>query len=214
MSPTQAIQPSIIQTEQSDKALILLARQNQNSAFRELVSRYQNIIYHVVYGMLNNKEAAEEVTQETLIKFYNNLNKFDENRPLKPWLLRIASNSAISYIRKNSKVVSLDAMGESGQWQETDQPPMYQTTELDEINRLNTKYETGEVLKTLETLDPKYRQALTLRYVEELSYDEISEAMEIPLNTVRTWIRRGRNKLMDAVKEQTDLNAATDQGGQ
>lgn len=207
MTTTSVVQNDI---QHSDKALILLARQGKQDAFRQLVTRYQNIIYYVIYGMVAQKETAEELTQETLIKLYNKLSQFDEDRPLKPWLLRIASNTAISYLRKNSKLVSLDAMGDAGQWKESDHPPLYQTKEVDEINRLNTKYKTQEVLETLNTLDPKFREALTLRYVEELSYEEIAQTMDIPINTVRTWIRRGRNKLMDAVA----ANHLTDKGGQ
>jgi RNA polymerase sigma-70 factor (ECF subfamily) len=136
------------------------------------------------------------MAQEAFVKAYQNLKSFDQTRSFKPWILRIASNAAISQIRKQSRLVSLNALEEEGVWGEAE----HQTAE-DLVTQLERKLSTEAVLKAMGNLDDKYRQALLLRYQQELSYEEIAEALSIPLNTVRTWIKRGMDKLRNEMKE-------------
>ena len=188
--------------EKSDKNLIESVCNGSKKDFRILLERYNANVFHVILGMVKNRDIAEELTQETFIKVYKSLNTFDTERSFKPWLLRIASNTTISYIRKNSKIVSLDAINEAGHWQESEQSPMFQNQTEDHWSQLNRKYQTQELLSTMQQLDPKFRQVLSLRHIDDMPYDEIAETMDIPINTVRTWLRRGRNKLMTLIKDK------------
>lgn len=167
-------------------------------SFRTLVERYSGLVFNVVYKMTHQYELAEEITQETFVKAFQHLSQFDRSRSFKPWLLRIASNTAISALRKKTVAqVPLDVMSEQGIEVAEGENVLSMHRQLgdDSLTLLEKKMAQEEVLGLLEKLDPKYRQILILRYSEELSYEEIAEVLAIPLNTVRTWIRRGLEKL-------------------
>jgi RNA polymerase sigma-70 factor (ECF subfamily) len=187
--PTTALQPG-------DAEWIERAVRGDPKAFSYLVNRYLPLVYNYLYRMTQNHEVSEEMAQEAFVKAYQNLKSFDQTRSFKPWILRIASNAAISQIRKQSRLVSLNALEEEGVWGEAE----HQTAE-DLVTQLERKLSTEAVLKAMGNLDDKYRQALLLRYQQELSYEEIAEALSIPLNTVRTWIKRGMDKLRNEMKE-------------
>lgn len=186
--------PTVLQP--GDAELVERAVQGDEKAFSTLVNRYLSLVYNYLYRMTQNHEVSEEMAQEAFVKAYRNLKSFDRNRSFKPWILRIASNAAISQMRKQSRVVSLNAMQEDGAWDES----QHQQAE-DIVVQLERKLSSEEVMKALENLDEKYRQAILLRYQQELSYEEIADALGIPLNTVRTWIKRGMDKLRNEVKE-------------
>lgn len=177
--------------------LIKLAAEGNPKAFRLLVNRYLPLVYGYLFRMTQNHELSEEMAQETFVKAYQNLKKFDRTRTFKPWLLRIASNTTISELRKQKKVVSLDALEEEGAFN-----AVSDRVSEDVALQLERQSDTAEVQKALGKMEPKYRQVLLLRYQQELSYEEISEVTQTPLNTVRTWLKRGLDKLKQAVKEE------------
>lgn len=188
-TPTAQLQPS-------DADLIGQSLDGEQRAFGQLVNRYLSLVYNHLYRMTQNPDLSEEIAQEAFVKAYKNLKSFDPARPFKPWLLRIASNAAISELRKQSKVVSLNALEEEGYWGEAE----HQTTE-DVVVSLERKLSTDEVMQVMQQLDVKYRQVLLLRYQQDLSYEEIAETLNIPINTVRTWLKRGLEKLKAEIPE-------------
>lgn len=191
-----------IQPETGDAELISLTLEGHDKAFRQLMTRYLPLVYNFIYRMTANHELSEEMTQEAFVKAYHNLKSFDRNRPFKPWLLRIASNTTVTALRKQSRVVSLNALMEDAAFNEADyQERLDLPAAEDTLVRLERKLSSEEVMKVLGTLDEKYRQVLILRYTQDLSYEEIAESLNIPLNTVRTWIKRGLDKLKNQVKE-------------
>jgi len=184
-------------TEPKDADLVASARNGDSKAFARLVNRYLSIVFNTLYRMTQNHELSEEMTQEAFVKAYHHLDSFDlERGNFKPWILRIATNAAISELRKQAKVVSLNALEETGSWGESEHQV---ASDIESV--LERQLSTEEVLQALQKLDVKYRQALILRYQNEFSYEEVAEAMNVPLNTVRTWIKRGLEKLKNEVKE-------------
>ncbi|MEB3286976.1 MAG: RNA polymerase sigma factor [Vampirovibrionales bacterium] len=208
---SQATDASLVDTCLSQA----LSEQKANQAFRELTVRYSRLVYHFVYKMTNNKELAEDITQDVFLKAYQNLGRFDQSRPFKPWLMRIASNTTISALRKTenalkSQPLSLDVLAEQGlQLGESsggfpeikDSAFIALSHEPDQLRQLEQSATAEEIKATLARLDAKYRQILILRYFEDLSYEEISQSLGIPLNTVRTWIRRGLEKFKNQFAE-------------
>ncbi len=180
--------------ESQDVLLIRGSLQGDAKAFRVLVNRYLPLVYNYSYRLSGSAEIAEEVSQEVFVKVYQHLKRFDQSKPLKPWLLRITSNATISILRKQSRVVSLntslDALVDEGK----------EPTIIEE-HQAEMRVSNEQLFSAMAKIDPKYRQALLLRYSEEQTYEEIAETMNIPLNTVRTWLRRGRDKLYALVKE-------------
>jgi RNA polymerase sigma-70 factor (ECF subfamily) len=185
-------------TQPGETELIALAAQGNAKAFRVLVNQYLPLVYNYLFRMTQNHELSEEMAQEAFVKAYQNLKTFDRTRAFKPWLLRIATNATLSELRKQKKVVSLNALEEEGGFNEAD----HQSTE-DITIQLERQLTHDEVQQAMTQLAPKYRQALLMRYQQEMSYEEIADAMQIPLNTTRTWLKRGLEKLKQAVKEVT-----------
>ncbi len=188
---TDATQPTV-----SDAMLIAQILRNDQKAFRTLMQRYLPAVYNYLYRMTQNHEISEEMAQEAFVKAYDHLQSFDTSRPFKPWIMRIASNAALSAIRKQARTTSLDAMTEDGNYNEAN----HQTTE-DVVVSLERKLSNDEMMKALSRLDEKYCKALLLRYQQDLKYEDVAEALDVPLNTARTWIKRGLEKLKNEVKE-------------
>ena len=171
--------------DESLRELIEKARAGNKNAFATLVQRFQNRIFSVAYGVIDNQQDAEDIAQETFIKAYNSIGKLNHVEGFYKWLLRIAVNTSINY-KKNA--VS------------TPQVP------IDEINELTSQGETPEeyiekregikkLRVVLAQLTPEHRAILVLREIEGLSYDEIANLFEIPLGTVKSRINHAREKL-------------------
>jgi RNA polymerase sigma-70 factor (ECF subfamily) len=192
---------TLITLSPPDAELITQAVTGDTRAFRQLVERYTPIVYNFVYRMTQNAELSDDMTQEVFVKVFKNLTSFEASRPFKPWLLRIASNTTVSALRKQSggkseqagsQVVSLDALQEEMPGKEwggstrSCEDPAHQA----EVRELGHRVE-----RALYGMESNYRQVLLLRYQEDLSYEEIAETLGVPINTVRTWIKRGRDRL-------------------
>ena len=139
-------------------------------------------------------QSAEDVLQDIFIKAYVNLNDFDRSRPFSPWIYRIAHNEAISFLRKrNAETQTIsdeDALLILDRVAGGDDP---------EAAWQRTRTE-GDVRKALSALDQRYRDVLVLRYLEEKSYDEIADILEMPPGTVATLINRGLKQLQTPLR--------------
>ncbi|MFH0818568.1 MAG: RNA polymerase sigma factor [Patescibacteria group bacterium] len=154
-----------------------------------LVKKYEpKIINFIIKISGMGREEAEDVAQEIFLKAYINLNDFDPEKKFSTWLFSIAHNETISYWRKHSKRwqnVSLDNSG-------------IINTILAEVNldkRIDSDQIAKQVNKALQEIDIKYREVLQLKYLHEYSYEEISDIIKKPLNTVGVLISRGKDKL-------------------
>ena len=171
-----------------------------SAAFRQLLCRYQTAVYHYIGRICRDESLAAELTQEVFIQCYRKLDLFDQRRAFKPWLFRIATNITISALRKQRPTVSLTALQEEVTWRE----PVSLIQE-DHANHVDQHMENQETIKAIQKalnkLDPKYRTVLLLRYNEDFSYEEIAETMTVPLNTVRTWVKRSREALKQSLRQ-------------
>lgn len=163
------------------------------SAFADIVSLYQHKLYQVCYRMLGNKQESEDIAQEAFVRAYTNLHTFDQKRKFSTWLYRIATNLCIDRIRKkkpdtylDAEVTGTDGLTMYSQIATDDQLPEETIVQLELQERI--QYEIGR-------LPDKYRSVIVLKYMEELSLQEISEILDMPLGTVKTRIHRGREAL-------------------
>lgn len=163
------------------------------SAFSDIVSHYQHSLYQVCYRMLGNKQEAEDIAQEAFVRAYMNLHTFDQKRKFSTWLYRIATNLCIDRLRKKKPDYYLDAevAGTEGlnmySQISTDAPLPEEELEKMELQE-RVQYE-------ISRMPEKYRVVVVLKYIEELSLQEISEVLEMPLGTVKTRLHRGREAL-------------------
>lgn len=167
-------------------------------AFGEIVEIYKNSVYQLCYRMLGNRHEAEDVAQEAFIRAYVNIKSFNQDLKFSTWLFRIATNLCIDRMRKKKPDYYLDAevAGTEGLTMYAQIPSNTPLPEK-EVESLEL-HETvqQEILK----LPEKYRSAIVLKYIEELSLNEISEILDLPLGTVKTRIHRGREALRQQLR--------------
>lgn len=162
-------------------------------AYAEVVEIYKDKVFQICYRMLGNRHEAEDIAQEAFLRAYVNIASFNIDLKFSTWLYRIATNLCIDRIRKKKPDYYLDAEvpGTDGanmySQLSTEEPlPEEVVTENEQWNELQ-----AEIMK----LPEKYRTAIVLKYVEDLSLEEISQIMDIPVPTVKTRIHRGREAL-------------------
>lgn len=163
------------------------------SAYADIVNHYQHKLYQICYRMLGSKEEAEDITQEAFVRAYVNLHTFDQKRKFSTWLYRIGTNLCIDRIRKKKPDYYLDAEVAG-----TDGLDMYSQIASDEQlpEEVLEQMELQERIQyEISRLPDKYRAVIVLKYIEELSLQEISEILDMPLGTVKTRIHRGREAL-------------------
>lgn len=172
----------------ADEELVQLCLQGDRAAFAEIVNRYQKQIYSLAYRLTNNAEDAQDLTQEVFIKLYQVLDKFDGKRNFFSWMYKVATNVCYTALRrKPQQSVPLEKVIEFAPIipQSDSQPEDY--TERKEIQRL--------IQEAVAQLPENYRVPIVLRYVEEMSYQQIAEAMGLPLTTIETRLYRGKSLL-------------------
>ncbi|OQY85530.1 MAG: hypothetical protein B6D41_14220 [Chloroflexi bacterium UTCFX4] len=179
---------------ESDANLVAEHLAGDPHAFAELVKRYSGAVYNVAFRFTNNAGEAEHVAQETFLRAWRALPRLDAQRPLKPYLMKIAVNLCHDWAARTLvQPVALDEQADELCADDTADP----------FQNLDDMELRARVRMKLDQLPPLYRAVLTLRYSEELSYEEMALALDLPLNTVRTHLRRAKAKLR-ALLEQDE----------
>ncbi len=175
----------------TDQDLALRVRRGDVEAFGLLVQRYQDSVYSVGYRVLRESQDAEDLTQEAFIRAYEKLDLYDIDQPFGPWIRRIAANLAINALKKRKLLLPLDEQRDRDPRQARSNPEI--ALERAQLYR--------DVQAALGELPPHYRVAIELRHYHDLSYAEIAESMEIPLNTARTYLYRARQALAAVLRK-------------
>lgn len=181
----------------SDHQLIERVRGGDEAAFGEIMARYKNPITNFLYRFLNDYEEAVDLAQETFVRVYFALDRYHTNYAFSTYIYRIASNLAISEIRKRKRrsILSLTGLfqseeSEAAEFQPPDSRPLADH-ELVEDEKSRT------IAKAIATLPPKYRIPIILRDVEGRSYEDVAELMQLGLGTTKSRISRGRGLLKE-----------------
>ena len=184
----------------SDHQLIDAVRGGDDDAFEEIVSRYRNPITNYLYRFLNDYEEAVDLAQETFVRVYFALDRYHTGFAFSTYIYRIATNLAISEIRKRKRrsLLSLTGLFQSEDEPQTEfQPP--DTRPGPDENLIGD--ESDRVIATaITTLPTKYRVPIVLRDIEGLSYDEIASIMGVGLGTTKSRISRARGLLKEKLK--------------
>jgi RNA polymerase sigma-70 factor, ECF subfamily len=189
----------------TDEELVRRHRAGEREAFGELISRYTPAVYNLIYRFTGNRAESENLTQETWLRLWLALPRILLDRPLKPYLLRIAFNLCRTWAAK-ARVHRLDLdINEAQDWLTEDG--------LDIVERLSETELRERVQAAIDKLPPLYRAVMTLRYSEDLSYEEISQALNLPLNTVRTYLRRAKARLRELLSKDSLPDRTEADGG-
>lgn len=194
--------------EPDDQKLIDLALCGNTKAFEQLLRRYQKVVYNLLFHMVRSHEIAADLTQDSFLKAFKSLRTFRRGANFKPWILRIATNSCLNYVRDNKQVSSLDAMLEA-------EPALEPVSPVDVEREVELKISQQELFAALEQLSSRQRNIFVLRYQNDLSYDDIAGISGESVSTVKSMLFRIRDKLRRILAEPSDVqsDSITRRGG-
>jgi RNA polymerase sigma-70 factor, ECF subfamily len=180
---------------EEDSALVAGLRAGEECAYETLIRRFEQPVYNLVSRLVDNPADAADVTQEVFLKVFRKVSGFRSESSLKTWIYRIAVNEARNqrrwFLRHRGKEIGLEP-GES----DTQGPQDWLSDPGRSPFQSAVDQETHALIESaLQKVSPNYRAAVVLREVEDLSYEEISQVLEVSLGTVKSRILRGRESL-------------------
>lgn len=173
--------------------LAKLAKQGDRGAFSDIVEIYKDKLYHLAYRMTGNRQEAEDIVQETFLRVYRSLDRYDEALKFSTWIYRICTNLCIDRLRKRKASYSLDADVSEGEG--TDWYSMLPSEEPTPEGRLMLSETQRRIREAIDTLPEKYKSVVILRYMHDMSLQEIGDVLDMPVTTVKTRVHRGREFL-------------------
>jgi RNA polymerase sigma-70 factor (ECF subfamily) len=164
-----------------------------------LVSRYQRKAIYVAVLIVGDEQIAEDVTQDTFLKIFKHIGRFDESRPFEPYLMRSVVHTARDAAQKNSKWQSLDIEG----GEETIERLIAHAESIE--SQVEQKQRDGEIIEALLKLSPRQRAVIVQRYYLGLSEKEMSEEMELAPGTIKWLLNAARTRLRDLLRSNRSI---------
>ncbi|HLJ33427.1 MAG TPA: sigma-70 family RNA polymerase sigma factor [Ktedonobacteraceae bacterium] len=181
-------------TEQDDVLLVTASKRGDQDAFAQLVQRHQRRVFNLVFRMLQDYEEASEITQETFLAAWQGLPTFRGDARFSTWLYRIAYNSALKQVEQRKRDRALQSAMQAEQV----------IVEAGNEGRMETELEQHAqqefIRENLATLPTKYRVVLTLRHIQDMTYEEMAEILMVPIGTIKTHLFRARNLLKERLE--------------
>jgi RNA polymerase sigma-70 factor (ECF subfamily) len=175
----------------TEMELVRAAQKGDDSAFEALVRTYEKKVYHLALRMCGNQEDAYEIAQEAFLSAWKGLTFFRGESSFSTWLYRLASNAAIDFLRREKRQSSPGDFSLDDEETYIEPPDPSPTPQQHaEATELRAALAEG-----LNKLSPEHRQVLLLRELQGLSYEEIADALDLDLGTVKSRIARAREKL-------------------
>lgn len=178
---------------------IQLAKHGKQSAFNFLLDTYWNEVYGFQLSRLKNEFETEEITIETFAKAFDKIHTFKEEYTFSTWLIAISKNLHIDKIRKNKsglQVQNSEAIQQQVQKIVDDSPSPE--------DNLITQQNLAELLRLIKLLKPHYQEVINLRYFQEMSYKEISEKLDEPINNIKVKLLRSKKLLAEIISKKRD----------
>ncbi len=170
-----------------DAILVRRCLKGDDYAVRALIERFQSDVFGLCVRLLQHRQDAEDVTQEVFLRIFRSLNRWDSNRPLKPWIMGITVNRCRTLMVQRAKRPELaDYLHETA----ANQPE----NDASEMVR--------EIKAAIQDLRWEYRAVFVMYHEQGLPYDEIAETMEKPVGTVKTWLHRARLEVLERLRRR------------
>lgn len=191
---------NLTDSDRTDSKLAARTQKGDREAFGDLVDRFQTRIFSFCYQFFRNSDTASEMTQETFLRAYRYIKKYDPKKKFSTWLYSIAKNICIDEKRKmdRSRTVPLEGVSPSS-FQEG-----YQGQHMKDPSQVSLQLEDKLLVEAaVARLPEKYRMAIILCYFQELPYQEIADVLGLSLNLVKVRIFRAKKQLLEILKEQS-----------
>lgn len=184
-----------------DDKFVKRAIKGDQDAYKDLMDKYQKPLYFHVLKMVRNHEQVEDLVQEAFMKAFNNLDSYNTNYAFSTWLYRITTNHTIDYLRKkklNTTSINDPVKTRDGEME-------IQISDEAETDRNIIRKERKKIIhNAINNLPKKYRRVIEMRHLQELSYQEIAEQLDLPLGTVKAHIFRAREMLYKELKDKRE----------
>ncbi|MDA0838541.1 MAG: sigma-70 family RNA polymerase sigma factor [Planctomycetota bacterium] len=189
--------------DKSDEILIQQTLNGELEAFDELVRRYQDRVFNLLYRLCHNEHDAEDLAQEVFIKVYDSLSEFRGTSGFYTWLYRVATNAYYSYFRhsKTRKVIKTVPLEVETRWVEgTGGVP--RSSEISPDDVASSKETFKIIQEAIDSLSEDYRMVVVLRHIEQMECQHVAEVLEWPVGTVKSRLHRARNELKERLREK------------
>ena len=175
-----------------DPRLTAATLKGSQDAFGELVRRHQTTVFNIAYRLTGDRQEALDLSQEAFVHAYRALAGYEPSRPFAPWLYRIVTNLALNWLqRRHAPELPLAAGAEGDELPAYDFPDV--TAEPERV--FLSGEQQARVRRAILALPPRFRAVIELRHFQELSYDEIAAALDMPLSDVKSKLFRARHRL-------------------
>lgn len=179
------------------KELVERILAGDKNAFRPLIDRYQRLVSHIVFRMIPSGPDREDLSQEVFVKVYQNLDRFRFDAKLSTWIARIAYNSCLNFLEKKKLPLYDDLSGDENPY---DPVAPEETSRPD--RRLESTGTADLIRKEIDLLPPAYKTIITLFHLEQMSYNEIADIMDLPEGTVKSHLFRARRILKERLEKK------------
>ncbi|WP_040890940.1 RNA polymerase sigma factor [Zavarzinella formosa] len=170
-----------------EPSLVKRCLAGESASVRHLIGRYESDVFGLCMRVLTHRQDAEDVTQETFVRVFRSLRRWDNTRPLRPWILRIAFNRCRTWISQRARRPELvDYLQETAGKEVPD--------DAGEL--------AGEIQLSLHKLRPEFRSVFVMFHEQGMSYEEIAEVHERPVGTIKTWLHRTRMEVLDYLRKR------------
>ncbi|SFL33617.1 RNA polymerase sigma-70 factor, ECF subfamily [Paenibacillus sp. 1_12] len=180
--------------------LIKAAQSGDRDALITLLREIENHVYRTAYYILGNEQDALDAAQEALIRIYTKINSYEEKAQFKTWVQRIVTNLCIDKFRKNKPTVSIEQFDLT--FTET------QTVEQEVMSA----YIAEDIKEAIDKLPEHHRSVVVLRYLQDFSYNEIAESLDLPINTVKSYLFRARQQLQMLLQDYKKTSTESTRG--
>ena len=191
---------SASESSKEDDKLVAAAVEGDEAAYAQLVDKYQRALFFHIAKLVKDREQIEDLVQEAFMKAFGNLKSYNTDYAFSTWLYRIATNHSIDYLRKKKlQTLSIDEPQKTKDGElEIQLPDESYITDREIIRKQRKKI----IHRSIENLPEKYREVIRMRHMEEKSYQEIADILDLPLGTVKAHIFRAREMLYKALKDK------------
>jgi RNA polymerase sigma-70 factor (ECF subfamily) len=173
------------------------AKNNNQIAFNFLLDNYWNDVYGFLLKRTENENDTEDITIETFSRAFDKINSYNPDYKFKTWLITIAKNIHVDFLRKKKTIISAQKHKDNEQYahQVIDESPSPEDTLITEQN-------LAKLLRDIKKLKPHYQEVINLRYFQELSYQEISEELHEPISNVKVKLLRAKKLLAEIIQKK------------
>ncbi len=169
--------------------LVKSAQAGNRESLTTILRLIERQVYQTAFYMLRNEQDALDATQEALIRIFKKINTYQEKALFKTWVQKVVTNICIDYYRRNKPTVSIE------------QHELTFTAVDDVESQMMREYTSEQIHVAIDQLPDQYRAIIVLRYMQDFSYQEIADSMNLPLNTVKSYIYRAKQLLQVALQD-------------